>query len=100
MHAFSDIKQMVIVSDTHSLIRTSVESELSDADLILHAGDVGSSAVLAWLEKFAPTVAVRGNVDDASLGLPDTEVVSVNGQLVYLLHQLERLDLNPNIAGF
>jgi uncharacterized protein len=99
MHAFSDVKRMVILSDTHGLIRTGVEPELAGADLILHAGDVGSSGVLAWLERFAPTIAVRGNVDEDRLGLPETEIVSVNGELVYLLHQLERLDLNPRTAG-
>ena len=90
---------MVVLSDTHGLIRTGVEPELAGADLILHAGDVGSSGVLAWLERFAPTIAVRGNVDEDRLGLPETEIVSVNGELVYLLHQLERLDLNPRTAG-
>jgi uncharacterized protein len=99
MHAFSNVRRMVILSDTHGLIRAGFAPELADADLILHAGDVGSAAVLAWLRGFAPTVAVRGNVDDADSGLAETEVVAVNGQFVYLLHQLERLDLNPKIAG-
>jgi uncharacterized protein len=99
MHTFSDVKRMVVLSDTHGLIRTGVEPELAGADLILHAGDVGSSGVLAWLGRFAPTIAVRGNVDDDQLGLPATEVISVNGELVYLLHQLDRLDLNPRTAG-
>jgi len=90
---------MVILSDTHGLIRTGVEPELAGADLILHAGDVGSAGVLAWLERFAPTIAVCGNVDGDRLSLPATEIISVNGELVYLLHQLERLDLNPRIAG-
>jgi uncharacterized protein len=99
MHTFSDVKRMVILSDTHGLIRTGVEPELAGADLILHAGDVGSSEVLAWLGRFAPTIAVCGNVDNHQLGLPETEIISVNGELVYLLHQLERLDLNPRTAG-
>jgi uncharacterized protein len=99
MHAFSDVKRMVILSDTHGLIRTGVEPELAGADLILHAGDVGSAGVLAWLGRFAPTIAVCGNIDDDRLGLPATEVISVNGELVYLLHQLDRLDLNPRTAG-
>lgn len=90
---------MVILSDTHGLIRTGVEPELTGADLILHAGDVGSAGVLEWLGGFAPTIAVCGNVDDDRLGLPATEIISVNGELIYLLHQLERLDLNPRTAG-
>ena len=99
MHAFSDVKRMVVLSDTHGLIRTGLNPELAGADLILHGGDVGSAEVLAWLGGFAPTIAVRGNVDDDRLGLPETEIVSVNGELVYLLHQLDRLDLNPHAAG-
>lgn len=90
---------MVVLSDTHGLIRTGVEPELVGADLILHAGDVGLSGVLAWLGRFAPTIAVRGNIDEDRLGLPETEIILVNGQLVYLLHRLERLDLNPRTAG-
>ncbi|MBV9490344.1 MAG: metallophosphoesterase family protein, partial [Verrucomicrobia bacterium] len=100
MRHFLDIKRMVFVSDTHGLIRAVLERELEGAGLILHAGDVGSPAVLTWLGKFAPTVAVRGNVDGTGLKLPETEVVSVNGQWIYVLHQLERLDLAPAAAGF
>ena len=99
MHTFSDAQRMVVVSDTHGLIRAGVEPDLAGADLILHAGDVGSSGVLEWLGNFAPTIAVRGNVDDHRLNLPQTEIISVNGELVYLLHQLELLNLNPRTAG-
>ena len=99
MHTFHDVRRLVIVSDTHGLIRTNIEPELTGADLILHADDVGSAAVLAFLNRFAPAIAVRGNVDGAELGLPDAEVISINGELVYLLHQLEHLDLNPRVAG-
>lgn len=36
---------------------------LRGVDLILHAGDVGSSEVLETLKGIAPVVAVRGNND-------------------------------------
>ena len=45
-------------------------------------------------------VAIRGNVDTEMLALPATEVVSVHKRLVYLLHSLADLDLNPAVAGF
>ena len=53
-----------LISDTHGLLRPSVASIFSGVRLILHAGDVGSAAVLADLSKIAPVEAVYGNVDD------------------------------------
>jgi putative phosphoesterase len=55
--------------------------------------------VLDQLRECAPVVAIRGNVDNAILSLPGTETVSVHERLVYLLHNLADLDLNPAVAG-
>jgi uncharacterized protein len=93
-------RRVGIVADTHGLIRESVLHALGNVDLILHAGDVGHSRVLDQLRQCAPVVAIRGNVDPEILSLPATEVVSVRGRLVYLLHSLADLDLNPVVAGF
>jgi putative phosphoesterase len=100
MHVFTNVRQLVVLSDTHGLMRTEVEPCLRGADLILHAGDVGARGVLDWLNGFAPTLAVAGNVDGPALDLPSVEVVQVNGVLVYMLHFLDQLDLNPRVAGF
>jgi putative phosphoesterase len=58
--------------------------------------------VLAELGRLAPVTAVRGNTDVTpwSSGLPTTAVVEVDGRLVYVLHDLGRLDLFPEAAGF
>jgi uncharacterized protein len=93
-------RRVGIVADTHGLVRESVLHALGNVDLILHAGDVGHSRVLDQLRQCAPVVAIRGNVDPEILSLPATEVVSVRGRLVYLLHSLADLDLNPVVAGF
>jgi hypothetical protein len=69
-------------------------------DLIIHAGDVGNRSLLQRLEAIAPLIAVRGNVDHDLIYLPLTEVVSVNGRLIYVLHDLSLLDLDPETAGF
>ena len=47
-------------------------------------------------------IAVRGNVDTApwATALPVTEVVEVAGRHLYVLHQIEHLDLDPSAAGF
>lgn len=54
---------MGVVSDTHGVIRPEVLEQLSGVSLILHAGDIGSPSVIQSLNKIAPVVAVRGNVD-------------------------------------
>jgi putative phosphoesterase len=68
----------------------------------LHAGDVGSAEVLEGLRAIAPVTVVRGNVDrDAwARGIPQSEVVEIEGVSIYMLHILDELDLKPGAAGF
>jgi len=99
-HEFDSIKSLALVSDTHGLLRDSVTDALRDVDLIIHAGDIGNPSLLQRLEAIAPVIAVRGNVDNELLYLPLAEVVSVNGRLIYVLHDLSLLDLDPATAGF
>jgi len=99
-HEFDSIKSLALVSDTHGLLRDSVTDALRDVDLIIHAGDIGNRSLLQRLEAIAPVIAVRGNVDSELLYLPLAEVVSVNGRLIYVLHDLSLLDLDPATAGF
>lgn len=100
MQQWPRARLVAIVADTHGLVRESVLSALRDVDLILHAGDVGRARVLDELQECAPVVAIAGNVDTGILALPATELVSVHERLVYLLHNLADLDLNPAVAGF
>jgi hypothetical protein len=99
---FDSIKSLALLSDTHGLLRDSVTDALQDVDLIIHAGDVGNRSLLQRLEAIAPVIAVRGNVDidNELVHLPLEEVVSVNGRLIYVLHDLSLLDLDPETAGF
>jgi uncharacterized protein len=99
VRSFHSINRLGLVSDTHGLLRDSVKAALGDVGLILHAGDVGRRGVLKELESIAPVVAVRGNVDSEFADLPSTEIVSVNDQLIYILHDLATLDLVPEKAG-
>jgi len=45
---------------------------------------------------------VRGNIDRGpwAMGLPETEIVEVEDCLLYVLHDLDALDLDPPTAGF
>jgi putative phosphoesterase len=91
-----------IISDTHGLLRPEAVEALRGAQRIIHAGDVGAAEVLEKLSAVAPVTAIRGNVDKGPWArrLPETEVVEVAGVLIYVLHDISRLDLNPEAAGF
>ena len=55
--------KLVILSDTHGLLRPAVQARLEGADAILHAGDVNTPAVVEALRGYAPLYIVRGNND-------------------------------------
>ena len=94
--------QIGVISDTHGLLRPEAVGALKGSELIIHAGDVGAPEILEALRRIAPVVAVRGNVDTAPWAriLPLTEVVEAGGSLLYVLHQVDHLDLDPGSAGF
>lgn len=91
-----------IVSDTHGLLRPEVLPALAGVERILHLGDVGDAEILDALEKIAPVTAIRGNIDRTGpcAKLPETDVVEVQGISLYLLHNLDELDLDAAAAGF
>jgi uncharacterized protein len=91
-----------VISDTHGLLRPEAVEALRGVDLILHAGDVGSSEVLETLKGIAPVVAVRGNNDKGEWAeeLPQWEVAEVGPISVYMIHDLKEIDLSPAAAGF
>ncbi|MGA2251181.1 metallophosphoesterase family protein [Terracidiphilus sp.] len=91
-----------VVSDTHGLLRPEVTAALDGVERILHVGDVGDAEILRKLEKIAPVTAVRGNIDfDGECArLAETEILEVQGISIYLLHIIDKLDLDPRAAGF
>jgi putative phosphoesterase len=99
MRSFHAVSVLGIVSDTHGLLRDSVNAALRGVELIIHAGDIGPRSIIEGLEEIAPVVAVCGNVDSGFAGLSPTETISVNDRLIYILHNLEALDLIPEKAG-
>jgi putative phosphoesterase len=61
---------------------------LEEAELILHAGDFVTAAVLEELRQLAPVEAVVGNMDHAELRalLPERRVVEVAGARIGMVH--------------
>jgi putative phosphoesterase len=83
----SDTHLLGLISDTHGLIRPGVHSALTGVELILHAGDVGGTAILDELRLIAPVRAVFGNTDPPDHPELSTEVsVQVNGLRVHVSH--------------
>jgi len=91
-----------LISDTHGLLRDEVLRALHGCELIIHAGDVGDAKILDALRQLAPVVAVRGNVDTEpwASSLPETAVVEAGAVSIYVLHDVNALDVNPAVAGF
>jgi putative phosphoesterase len=97
-----DITAIGLISDTHGLLRQEALRALEGSELIIHAGDVGKPEIIDSLKAIAPVVAVRGNVDTESWAsaLPATEVVTTGATTIYVLHNVQALDLSPAAAGF
>ncbi|HWY67676.1 MAG TPA: metallophosphoesterase family protein [Terriglobales bacterium] len=91
-----------VISDTHGLLRPEALDKLRGVDAIVHAGDIGDPEILGQLRKIAPLTAVRGNIDTSARGstLPETKVLEIGGVSLYVLHNVQELDLDPAAAGF
>jgi len=93
--------RIAVMSDTHGLLRPAVLDALRGAPLILHAGDLGKASVLESLRAIAPVHAIRGNVDrgEWAASVPSTELIEIEGRLVYLIHDRHALDIDPGPHG-
>jgi uncharacterized protein len=90
-----------LISDTHGLLRPEAAAFLRGSDLIVHAGDICDPAVLAALRAIAPTTAVRGNNDRGAWAdaLRESELIEVGGIVLYAIHDLDAIDIDPAAAG-
>ena len=90
-----------LISDTHGLLRPEAKAFLKGSDFIVHAGDICDPDVLDELGSIAPVTAVRGNNDNGPWAhkLHNTEVLEVGAFLLYAIHDLSQLDIDPATAG-
>lgn len=91
-----------LISDTHGLLRPEALESLQGSDFIIHAGDICDAAVLERLSTLAPVTAVRGNNDRGAWAgaIPETNVLEVGATLLYVIHNIDELDIDPGAAGF
>ena len=82
-----------VISDTHGHVAPAVLKAFADADLILHAGDIGEQDVLKTLKNIAPLVAVRGNMDFGKWAhrLPQEDTIEIGGICIHVIHDVQRL---------
>lgn len=85
--------RVVVLADTHvggpgnRRLPDAAYHHLDGADLVLHAGDVTSPALLDELGGFAPVHAVLGNNDHELVGtLPERTTLDVDGLAVAMVH--------------
>ena len=89
---------LIILSDTHGLLRPAVLELLQTADAILHAGDINSQAVVDKLAFFAPLYVVRGNNDkEWASSLPHHLTVTLEGVRFYMVHN--KKDVPADLTG-
>jgi len=82
-----------VISDTHTVMRPEALEALRGSDLIVHAGDVCSPAVLDALREVAPLVAIRGNCDRGEWceQLREVERFEAGGARFLMIHNVHDL---------
>ena len=90
-----------LISDTHGLLRPEAVAALQGSDFIVHGGDIGNAGILEALAAIAPLTVVRGNNDREPWadGIAESEFLKVGGVVIYAIHDLSQIDIDPAGAG-
>jgi len=82
--------RIAVLSDTHLRVGKSlpryVWEQLTQIDMIIHAGDLTYMGLFEELSCIAPVRAVRGNCDGKDVSLPDRDVIECEGFRIGLIH--------------
>jgi uncharacterized protein len=90
-----------VISDTHGLLRPEAELRLAGVARIIHAGDIGRPEIIGSLQRIAPVIAIRGNVDTGPWAddYPLTRTEKLGGRAIHILHDIHELALDPAAHG-
>ena len=92
------MKRIVILSDTHGLLRPEVLDYLANADTIIHGGDINNQAIVDTLQGFAPLYIVRGNNDkEWAEGLSHSLTFTIEGVRFFVVHN--KRDIPADLSG-
>ena len=76
-----------ILSDTHGLLREEVKQQLKSSDIIIHAGDINTEAIVDELRSYAPLYIVRGNNDkEWASELPTSLLITIEEVRIFIVH--------------
>jgi uncharacterized protein len=78
-----------VISDTHGYLDPRAAAALRGVAQIIHAGDIGSPAIVDALEEIAPVTAVYGNVDAGTplaRRFPAVERLVLEEVQIYITH--------------
>ena len=93
--------KIVVLYDTHGVVKESVKELLLSADYAIHAGDIGSLTVFRQLKSYQGNFCfVRGNCDRASWAneLPEQISFHLDGILFYVIHNRTDFSFHPENA--
>ena len=81
------MKRIIILSDTHGLLRPEVLEYLPQADAIIHGGDINTQGIVDKLQEYAPLYIVRGNNDkEWAVDLPPSLTFTIEVVRFFLVH--------------
>ena len=85
-----------VISDTHGFLDPKIPKLFAGVSHILHAGDIGTDAIIVELETIAPVTAVIGNTD-SSPTFRLTEVVALAQRKFFVHHIVNPHALKENL---
>ena len=92
------MKKVIVLSDTHGLLRPEVLEYLPQGDIIIHSGDINTQVIVDKLREYAPLHIVRGNNDkEWAEGLPHSLTFDIEGVQFFLVHN--RKDVPADLSG-
>ncbi|NLN61311.1 MAG: YfcE family phosphodiesterase [Myxococcales bacterium] len=91
------VARIGVLSDSHGYPDDWVFAALRSCTHIIHAGDVQSDRLIAALQRMAHLTWVDGNMDGYR-PTRTTALTTIAGFSFFVLHDLERLDLDPAAA--
>ena len=82
------MKKVLVISDTHSYIDDRIIKYASEADYVIHAGDVGSFDVIRKLKSVSKLLFVYGNIDGNEIRSESNkfEFFKINDLKILLTH--------------
>ena len=82
------MKKILLLSDTHGYIDSTILKHVKQADQVWHAGDIGDLKVTDAIKKLKPLRAVYGNIDDdkARLEFPENNRFMCEEVDVWITH--------------